>query len=321
MTLYGAIDIGSNSTRLLIAKLGEGRIVPVETDLCNSRLAEGLEDTGALGKDAQARTLAAVAEFWERCREVGVEGIRVGATSAVRGAANGKEFLQSLKKATGLEAEVFSGEMEARLSFYGVTWALPMVAAGPSLIIDIGGGSTELLRGVGREVRASVSLPLGAVGLMESHPFLRNGPLGPTQLEQMEERVRAVLAGSGLEDLGGGKGEAPPLAVGVGGTVTTLTAIYLRLERYGANLVHGVVLPRRHLRRILLRLAAMDPAQRKEVRGLPADRADTIIAGTIILLALLAKLDLPELISSEGDILLGMLVDLGAKMGWGPGIS
>ena len=74
MTLYGAIDIGSNSTRLLIAKLGEGRIVPVETDLCNSRLAEGLEDTGALGKDAQARTLAAVAEFWERCREVGVEG-------------------------------------------------------------------------------------------------------------------------------------------------------------------------------------------------------------------------------------------------------
>ncbi len=315
MARWAAIDIGSNSTRLLIAQVEKGSITPVETDLITSRLAEGVEETGFLQGDAQDRTLAAVGKFLKRCRKVGVEKIRMGATSAVRGAGNRGEFLQSLRTATGLEPEVFSGQVEARLSFLGVVSALPLAAAGPTLVTDIGGGSTELIKGGGQEILASISLPLGAVRLTETHLPSKSDPVSSSQLRHLQQQVEGVLAGVVGGDFWEGKWEEPLLGVGVGGTVTTLAAIYLGLGKYSGKLVQGTVLPYKHLKGILDRLAGMDLTARKEVTGLPQERADIIIAGTVILLSLLEKLDLPEIISSEGDILTGMLVDLGQKCG------
>ena len=317
MVRWAAIDIGSNSVRLLIAEVGEGGITPLENDLITSRLAEGVEKTGLLKEGARLRTLAAVEEFLERCRGAGVDKIRIGATSAVREADNQKEFQQSLRAVAGLEPEIFTGEEEARLSFWGVVETLPPAAAGPTLVIDIGGGSTELIKGVGREIKATISLPLGAVRLGETYPPPGNEPVSSSQLQQLQEQVKMVLAGLVKEDFQGGLSEETLLGVGLGGTVTTLAAIYLGLERYSAPLIHGMVLPARHIKKILIQLAGMDLAKRKEVVGLPPERADIIITGTVILLSLLEKFNLPEIISCEGDILTGMLLDLGREIRWG----
>lgn len=313
MALWAAIDIGTNSTRLLVAEVEEGEFFPRERGLVTTRLGEGLTRGGNLGEEAQLRTIKAVADFWGRCRALGVERIRVGATSAVREAANGKEFSRRLKAATGLELEVFSGEGEARLCFLGVTGQLPLAASGPTLVIDIGGGSTELIRGEGRRIEAVTSLPLGAVRLTESYLPAWKAPVTFLQLQCLREKVEEVLAG--IEKCSFTASGEPVLVVGAGGTVTTLAAIYLGLEKYVPELVHGTILPRENLQEILTELCGMDLERRKRVTGLQPERADIIIAGTVILTSLLQKFALPELIASEGDILGGMLVELWQRPG------
>jgi len=313
MVLWAAIDIGTNSTRLLVAEVGEGEIIPRERDLVTTRLGEGLTRVGRLGEEAQRRTIAAVTAFWDRCRRLGVERVRVGATSAVREAANGEEFSRRLQAATGLEVEIFSGEREARLSFLGVTGQLPLAAGGPTLVIDIGGGSTELIRGEGGKIDAAVSLPLGAVRLTEAFLPRWQAPVTPLQLQGLRQKIGEVLAG--VEDKFFAPAGEPLLVVGVGGTVTTLAAIYLGLEKYVPELIHGTVLPRENLEQILEKLCRLDLDSRKKVTGLQPERADIIVAGAAILTTFLQHFQLPEVIASEGDILPGMLVELRQELG------
>ena len=192
MALWAAIDIGTNSTRLLVAAVEEGEFIPRERGLVTTRLGADLTRGGRLMEEAQGRTIEAVAGFLERCRALGVERIRMGATSAVREAANGEEFSRRLKAATGLELEVFSGEREAGLSFLGVTGQLPLAAAGPTLVIDIGGGSTELIRG-GKGNVAATSLPWGLLNLRKL-PSAWQACHPPVQC--LRQKVAEVLAGS-----------------------------------------------------------------------------------------------------------------------------
>ncbi|MGB3960443.1 MAG: Ppx/GppA phosphatase family protein [bacterium] len=308
MALWAAIDIGTNSTRLLVAAVEEGEFIPRERGLVTTRLGADLTRGGRLMEEAQGRTIEAVAGFLERCRALGVERIRMGATSAVREAANGEEFSRRLKAATGLELEVFSGEREAGLSFLGVTGQLPLAAAGPTLVIDIGGGSTELIRGEGREIAAATSLPLGAVKLTESYLPAWQAPVTPLQFQCLRQKVAEVLAG--VEEKFFTPAGEPLLVVGVGGTVTTLAAIYLGVERYVPELIHGTLLPRERLEEILENLCRLDLDSRKKLPGLQPERAEIIVAGTAILTTLLQHFNLPEVVVSEGDILLGMLVEL-----------
>ncbi len=289
---YAAVDIGTNSTRLLIADVDAGKVSPRLAALRMSRVGEGMAKGGGLSPEGVARTLRVLREYRGLLEEHGVEAWRVVATSAVREAANGDEFVARVLEETGLRVDVISGEEEAYLSYIGACSALP--GAEEAVVVDIGGGSTEFTysRGeCGGDPLVCRSIPVGAVRLKEK-PLLLDGILEP---------LRATL-----DEL---RGLRKPL-VGVGGTVTTLAAVDQMLETYDWRRVHGYRLERDAVERILFLLAAKTTEERKGVPGLQPERADIIVAGTTILWAILGYLGAPDITVSEADILYGIILEL-----------
>jgi exopolyphosphatase/guanosine-5'-triphosphate,3'-diphosphate pyrophosphatase len=310
MSLWAAMDIGTNSTRLLVAEIQGERILPVKIDIFTTRLGKDVARTGVLSREGRAETLKALVNFQRQCRQAGVEQIRLVGTSAMRRGCNQKEFCAEIKKVIGLEPEVVSGTEEARLSFLGLVASLPLAGEGESLAIDIGGGSTELIWGQEGKPQVVESLPLGAISLTEAY-LPGEGPYSHKQHDELRQHIYEVLKteASAFNLL-----PSTALAIGSGGTVTNLAAIYLGLSTYSPTLTHGTVLPLSVLMEIQQRLASLNLAQRKIVTGLQPERADIITAGTIILTTVLERFQLPEIIVSEGDLLLGLLVDLRAKL-------
>jgi exopolyphosphatase/guanosine-5'-triphosphate,3'-diphosphate pyrophosphatase len=303
-----AIDAGTNTTRLLVAEVQEGRLTDVERRLIFSRLGEGVDATGRLSPRGIKATTAAIAEFVDRSRELGAVRIRVAGTSAVREAANGEELLASVKEATGLAIEVLTGEAEAALSFAGATGDLP---GGRYLVCDIGGGSTELAAGRKDEtlrgpaaIDGAISLKLGVVRLTERH--LAHDPPTPEELGSLEADIDRTLqaASEELPD--------PSSAgfVGVAGTVTSLAAINLGLKHYDPKLVHGSELTRDDVVGLYHRLARMSLPEREALPALPPGRADVIVAGCAILTRVMARWSFPSVRVSEKDILDGLALEL-----------
>jgi exopolyphosphatase/guanosine-5'-triphosphate,3'-diphosphate pyrophosphatase len=313
-----AIDAGTNTTRLLVAEVAEvqegaptPRLTDVERRLIFSRLGEGVDATGRLSPRGIKATTAAIAEFVDRSRELGAGRIRVAGTSAVREAANGEELLAAVKEATGLDIEVLTGEAEAALSFTGATEDLP---GGRYLVCDIGGGSTELA--AGRKdaalegpaaIEGAISLKLGVVRLTERH--LAHDPPTQEELHSLEADIDQTLqaANEELPD--------PSSAgfVGVAGTVTSLAAINLGLERYDPRLVHGSELTRDDVAGLYQRLARMSLPEREALPALPPGRADVIVAGCAILTRVMARWSFPAVRVSEKDILDGLALELVAR--------
>jgi exopolyphosphatase / guanosine-5'-triphosphate,3'-diphosphate pyrophosphatase len=311
-TRVAAVDAGTNTTRLLVAEVREGALTRVERNLAFTRLGQGIDATGRLGPRAIEATVAAIAAFAGRARELGAGRIRVAGTSAVREAANGEELLAAVKEATGLDLEVLPGEAEAALSFAGATQDLP---AGRYLVCDIGGGSTELAEGrkapalderagAGAGVEGAVSLRLGVVRLTERH--LAHDPPAPEELAAMEEDIDRVLeaAGHALPDA------ASAAFVGVAGTVTSLAAIHLGLDHYDPELVHGSALARDDVAGSYRRLAAMSLPEREALPALPPGRSDVIVAGCAILTRAMARWSFPAVRVSDRDILDGLALEL-----------
>lgn len=292
---FAAIDIGTNSTRLLIAEVEKGRVSPKFFALQMTRIGEGLSRGGKLRPEPVARTLRALQEFRGVTRKYGVNRARVVATSAVREAANASDFLARVRDEVGVQVDVISGEEEAYLSYVGACQALPDVEWG--VIIDIGGGSTEFTYPVQpaaatRSELRCISVPLGAVRLTEQ-PRLLTEILAPMKrvLDEIREYQSKTL-------------------IGVGGTITTLAAINQGLAVYDSNRVHGYRLSKTAVERILFYLAAKNKEERKKVPGLQPERADIIVAGTTILWAILGYLQATELVVSEADILHGIVLEL-----------
>ena len=303
-----AIDAGTNTTRLLVAEVQAGGLTEVERRLIFSRLGEGVDATGRLSPRGIKATTAAIAEFVDRSRELGAVRIRVAGTSAVREAANGEDLLASVKEATGLDIEVLSGEAEAALSFAGATQDLPR---GRYLVCDIGGGSTELAHGRKDEtlggtaaMHVAISLKLGVVRLTERH--LAHDPPTPQELATLEADIDRILQAAG-EQLPGAPGAG---FVGVAGTVTSLAAIKLGLERYDPKLVHGSELTRDDVAGLYHRLARMSLPEREALPALPPGRADVIVAGCAILTGVMARWSFPAVRVSEKDILDGLALTL-----------
>ena len=292
-----AIDIGTNSTRLLVGDVVDGRIeTEIERLLEITRLGDRVDADRRLHDEAMRRVHATVERYADRADELGAAVPLAIATSAVRDAANGREFLAELEQRHRLTTRLLSGEDEARMTFRGVTSAR---AADPgTLICDIGGGSTELVLGDAAGVHAAVSLELGCVRMSER--FLQADP--PTDAELARLRAAAARA------LAGEPAASARHLIGVAGTVTTLATIDLGLEDEQPELIDGHRLTAEAVERLLARLAALPLARRREVRGLMPARAPTIVAGTCILAEVLAACGLDRLTVSERDVLHGALL-------------
>ena len=294
------IDIGSNSTRLLVADVGDGRVSPVERRSTVTRLGRGVDLSGQLAAEAIEAACAAVDPYVATLQELGAEKVDAIATSAVRDATNGSAFVAELRERFALSARVLDGEEEARLTYLGATSEhSPEV---PTLVIDIGGGSTELVVGTGRDVDWHVSLQAGVVRHTERH--LTHDPPTPVELEAMATDLRGLIEAA--------RAEAPAAEEGiaVAGTPTSLAAIELELVPYDPQKIHGHVLERRSIQRMLSRLAATPLERRTEIPGLHADRAPTIVAGVVTLVEAMRAFDLDRITVSEHDILYGAAIAL-----------
>ncbi len=327
-----AVDCGTNSTRLLIAR-ADG--VTLDRRMRITRLGAGVDSSGELQPAAISRTLAVLREYGEAITAAGASAVMGVATSAIRDAVNSASFLQPAAKLLGTELRVLSGLAEGQLSYRGATSELPS-SRGPYLVVDLGGGSTELVCGTGDGAAAEVvSLDVGCVRVTER--FLGSDPPARAELEAAqsyvaglvqivalehpafvaEARVAAGLPGGSLDVvLPGARGVGTPRGVharrlvGLAGTVSALTMLSLGLESYDRGSVHHAHLTRDEVSRLAGILATEDVATRRSRRGMEHDRADVIVGGTVVLLTIMEVLGYEELIVSESDILDGMVAEL-----------
>jgi exopolyphosphatase / guanosine-5'-triphosphate,3'-diphosphate pyrophosphatase len=299
------VDIGTNSTRLLVADVtDDGRLTERERRTKVTRLGDRLDQTGVLGDEAMERVLATLAAYRTVIDQQEAERAVAVLTSAVRDAANGEDFLARVRaQGGGLDARVIAGDEEARLTFRGATSERARGDATPTLVIDVGGGSTELVVGSGDEVSFHVSTQAGVVRHTERH--LATDPPTRRDLRALADDVRDTYA----QAVPGAVRRLPRAAIAVAGTATSLGAIDLDLEHYAPHLVHGHTVPLTTCREILGRLAALPEAERREVRGLHPDRAPTIVAGVVMVIEALELFNLDAIAVSDHDILRGAALE------------
>ncbi len=300
MPVFAAIDIGTISTRLLIARVEAGKLTPLQQALIITRLGEGVSRTHNLSPAAVERTVAVLQEYRRLADAHGAERIVAVATSAVRDAENGDEFCHRALETAGITVRVIAGEKEAALSFAGA-WRGLDAPADSLAVVDVGGGSTELIGGTGAGIRHLVSVDAGAVRMTEG--YLHADPVDSTEYAAMTRRVQELLAPvtqtvnrAGFATL-----------AGVGGTATTIAAVSQALFPYDPAKTHGYVLTRQELERIIADLAGKTIAERRQVPGLQPERADLIVAGAAIIRAVMAAGGWDRLTVSEADILHGLI--------------
>lgn len=291
-----AIDCGTNSIRLLITENGRD----VERLMRIVRLGAGVDRTGRLDPAAIERTRAALAEYRTLIESHGVSRIRMVATSATRDAANAVDFHDMVRATLGRPAEVITGEEEAALSFAGAVTGLD--GTGPYLVVDIGGGSTEFVRGR-RTVDSSISMDIGCVRMTERH--LPTDPPTSAQLDAATKDIDAAVSRA-LAHVGTG----PATLVGVAGTVTTLAGIALGLDHYDPARIHHSVLPAATVERLAGQLSAMDHDARAAIPVMHPGRVDVIIAGGLILREIMRQTGFREIVVSEHDILDGIAASI-----------
>jgi exopolyphosphatase/guanosine-5'-triphosphate,3'-diphosphate pyrophosphatase len=291
------VDMGTNSTRLLVADVEDGRVAEVERRSTVTRLGRGVDTSRQLSSEAIEDVCEAVASYISLYENLGAEKVTAIATSAVRDADNGAVFLAELRERFAMDAKILDGAREAHLTYLGAT-----VARAPSdrtLVVDIGGGSTELVVGDGSDLSFYDSLQVGTVRHTERH--IAADPPTPAELEALANDVRGLIARS----LEGAALASAQIGIGVAGTPTSLAAIDQGLDPYDAELVHGYVLSLEAIQRMFSELAAMPLADRLKVPGLHSGRAPTIVAGVVILIQVMRAFGLSEIEVSEHDILWG----------------
>jgi exopolyphosphatase/guanosine-5'-triphosphate,3'-diphosphate pyrophosphatase len=285
VTRVGVVDLGTNSTRLLVADVADGRVVELHRETRITRLGEGVDAGRRLLPAAVARVHACLADYRRTLDEVGAERTLAIATSAVRDAENGAAFLAELGSRYGLGTCLLSGDEEARLARRGVGSGRELEPR--TLIVDVGGGSTELVLD-----ELHTSLDVGSVRLTER--FLHDDPPRRGELAACAAAVRALLPAW-----------SPAAAIGVAGSVTTIAALDLGLEAYDPERVHGHVLSVAAVEEQLARLAALTVAQRRALPAMEPERAPVIVGGAIVLAEVVRRYTLAAVEVSERDLLDG----------------
>jgi len=297
------VDIGTNSTRLLVANVVGGRVEQLERRTEVTRLGDRVDSAGKLSAPAMKRVFAVVESYRPVIDKHSAEKVVGVATSAVREAKNGVGFIEELAERYGVDTRTISGDEEARLSFLGATLDRPQ-GGDPLLVIDIGGGSTEFVLGTpGSDPTFHVSTSAGSVRQTERH--LTDDPPTDEQLSAVAGEVAAIIEAELPRDV---RREAAA-GIAVAGTATQLAAVDQRLEQYDPERVHGYRLDRYAVEEILEHLASLPLAERREIVGLSPARAPTIVAGGLILAEAMQAFDFDWVETSEADILDGAALD------------
>ncbi|MEO6859253.1 MAG: Ppx/GppA phosphatase family protein [Solirubrobacteraceae bacterium] len=305
--VVAVVDIGSNSTRLLIAEVEDRRVTcELERVSTVTRLGAGVDKDGRLHEDSMQRVFDTLSEYRQRVEARHADQRLAVLTSAVRDSANGEEFAAAVKERYGFEPHILRGDEEGRLTFLGATSERDPEDRTRTLVFDIGGGSTEMIIGSGHEVSFHVSTQAGVVRQTERH--LHHDPPPGDELRELSEDVARILA----EAVPEAERTRVQKAIAVAGTATSLAAIAQDLDPYDPKKVHGYELGIDQCAQILRRLAAMPLEQRRQVKGLHPDRAPTIIAGVLIFTEVARLFDLKKIEHSEHDILRGAALGLSA---------
>lgn len=304
----GTIDIGTNSMRLLTAVYKDGKIINRKKYVNTTRIGQGVDNKGYISKDAIDRNIQALKEFKAICDDEGCEYICCMGTSALRDSKNSSEFIELAKKEAGVDVEVITGERESNLGFLGVLEGVEKDELEEILVIDIGGGSTEFIVGDKDGVKFCKSENIGALRLTEK--FLKTEIVSDDQLKETIEFIENTIE----DTISKIKNRNIKKLVGIGGTVTSVSAINQKLEVYSMEKVHNSKICKKELDEILQMLKNMTLEDKKRLKGLQPKRADIITAGVVILDIIMEKLEINEIIVSEYDNLEGLMCQIAKKM-------
>lgn len=310
-----SIDVGTNSTRLLIAGCDKKpsstyKLTTLAREMEITRIGKNLGKTGLISKHSAEETIEVLASYLKKIKGEGVESFRVIGTSALRKAKNTTWFKKLVNEKLGINVEVITGIEEARLSFYGALRGMDILSQTDLkniLVIDIGGGSTEFILGSNEDKIILVqSIDLGCVNLTER--FIKNsaGKPGNQELIELNEFISTRL----IDLVNKIKKRGFSILVGLAGTISTLAAVDLELIAYSKNKIHHHILSEQKIRQIYGLFCSVNLEERKKIAGLDPKRADIIISGTAILLQIMNMLDVEKLLVSEDDILDGIVYSL-----------
>jgi exopolyphosphatase/guanosine-5'-triphosphate,3'-diphosphate pyrophosphatase len=304
------VDIGTNSTRLLVADVDptSGAVEELHRQSQVTRLGDKVDAGGKLSEEAIGRVIATLTNYRATMDRLGCDANLAVLTSAVRDASNGAEFTDRVRSQFDLDARILSGDEEAQLTFLGAMSDRDGSSSEPTVVIDIGGGSTEFIVGASHTALFHVSVQAGVLRMSERH--IHTDPPAPTELQELAADTRAIfLAGIPPEQRTSVK-----RAIAVAGTATSAAAIDQELDPYDPDRVHGYPLLLATVELLIARLADMSEAQRRQVVGLHPDRAPTIVAGMILLDEAMRAFDLDRVEVSEHDILRGGTMLLSKNM-------
>ncbi|MHB8383574.1 MAG: Ppx/GppA phosphatase family protein [Candidatus Binataceae bacterium] len=295
----GAFDVGTNTVLMLAAEI-DGSKPPRLLLECSriTRLGRGVDKNGRLDHESAALTLAAIEEFAARGRALGVKRFVAAGTASLRDAADGREFIARVRERTGVELETITGIEEARLSHLAVARGLAIDPALAILIVDIGGGSTELIRAEPGNPLEMVSLQIGSVRMSER--YIRSDPPSVEDVRDLTDAIDAAIDAPRWNF-------RPAAMVGIAGTVTTICAVARAMKEYDATIVHGHVLPRAEVERVAELFRSRPLVERKQLPGLLEGRADVIYAGTMILLRLMDRFGASAVIVSDQGVRWGLV--------------
>lgn len=302
----GAIDIGTNSMRLLVAEYIDGKLYNREKFVNTTRIGQGVDSEGYISEEAIERNIKALKEFSDIANEKGCEYIYCIGTSALRDSKNGNEFIDLAKVETNLDVDIISGEEESNLGFIGVLQGLD--DTNNILVLDIGGGSTEFILGDESGIKYAKSENVGALRMTEK--FLATDPICENEFEDMSNFIEETISDT-INIL---KEKNIRQIVGIGGTITSVSAINQELETYSMEKIHGSKVNEKELDNILQNLKKMTLNDKKNIKGLQPKRADIITAGVRILNIIMKKLEKENIIVSEYDNLEGLICQKTKKM-------
>lgn len=298
MEKYAAIDIGTNSMRLLLAVAENSQLIFREKHINTTRIGHSVDAQGAITPQGIENNLRAFSDFVKQARAFGAKEIWAIATSAVRDAKNGRVFTEMALQETGITIEIIEGSHEAQLGYQGVLMGYEKKH--PITIIDIGGGSTEIITGNQAAITTANSYHVGALRMTER--LITTDPISAVEYNHLAAGVRELLSEIGSDQ---------PLEeiIGIGGTATTIAAICQQLDPYDPDKVHGYGVTLEALRELQFKLRKMTLAEKRTLKGLHPKRADIILAGTTIMLVAMELLKATRLIISEYDNLEGLLYE------------
>jgi exopolyphosphatase/guanosine-5'-triphosphate,3'-diphosphate pyrophosphatase len=294
------IDVGTNALLLLVARRERnGRLLTLIDRATVTGLGRGVGRSGALAPDKVEATLRVFHDYVEQARAAGVTVVRAVGTSALREASNANDFLGPAAQLLGTPVEVITGRREAELTFRGSIEGLDL-DPGEVTVLDIGGGSTEIVRGEPGRLRQAASLDLGSVRLYERH--VDTDPPAPQQVAALREDIREALAHSPVQPT--------ERLVGIAGNVTTVAALIHAIDPYDPDRVHGQRVSGDEIAALAERLSGMTMAERKKLPGIEPGRADVIVAGTLLLLGIVEHAGAGEVIVSNGGVRVGLALEL-----------